>query len=418
MTSRGPEDFPARDRVPVTPQAGFLQPARVKPPGAGPVPVQPLWSAPPKTGKGTAVTVLLTVGASVALLAVAWFLWWQLGTAAFALCGILALVPLGICLLGLRWVDRWEPEPRSALLFAFLWGAGVSVGIALLAGPYVARLFYALLPGFAPEFIGPVLEAPVVEEIAKGLGVLILVFVRRSHFDGPVDGVVYAGTVAAGFAFTENILYFGSALITSGEFGAQLGFVFVLRGLFSPFAHVLFTSAIGLALGFAVRRGGTARIAGAFFLGLLAAIVGHMFWNGGTALVSGDFFAFYFLLQVPLFGLAVTGVLLLRRAEQRLTRQRLGEYAAAGWFTPQEVLMLSTRAGRHQAMAWAGRFGARRIMKTFIAEATRLALTRQQIAAGRDVAANQATERTLLQDITRTRSMMLARSAGTARGLV
>ena len=416
MTSHGPEDFPPLDRVPLTRPAGAPQPAAAAPPGAGPVPVQPLWAAQPKEGRGTALTVLLIAGASVALLLVAWFLWWQLGTAAFALCGILALAPLGICLLGLRWVDRWEPEPRSALWFAFLWGAGVSVGIALLAGPYVARFLYLLLPGFAPEFVGPVLEAPIVEEIAKGLGVLILVFVRRSHFDGPVDGVVYAGTVAAGFAFTENILYFGSALITSGGLGAELGFVFVLRGLFSPFAHVLFTSAIGLALGFAARRGGTARILGAFVVGLLAAIVGHMFWNGGTALVAGDFFAFYFLLQVPLFALAVTGVVLLRRAEQRLTRQRLGEYAAAGWFTPQEVLMLSTRAGRHQALVWAGRFGARGTMRTFIAEATRLALTRQQIAAGRDVLANQATERTLLRDLTRTRSAMLARSAGAARG--
>ncbi len=416
MTGSGPEDFPSLDRVPLTRPAGTPQPAAEAPPGAGPVPLQPLWAKQPRGGSGATATVLLIVGASVALMLVAWFLWWQLGTAAFALCGILALVPLGICLLGLRWVDRWEPEPRSALWFAFLWGAGVSVGIALLAGPYVARFFYLLLPGFAPEFVGPVLEAPVVEEIAKGLGVLILVFVRRSHFDGPVDGVVYAGTVAAGFAFTENILYFGSALITSGGLGAELGFVFVLRGLFSPFAHVLFTSAIGLALGFAARRGGTARILGAFALGLLAAIVGHMFWNGGTALVSGDFFAFYFLLQVPLFGLAVAGVVLLRRAEQRLTRQRLGEYAAAGWFTPQEVLMLSTRAGRHQALAWAGGFGARSTMKTFITEATRLALTRQQIAAGRDVPANQATERTLLRNITRTRSVMLARAAGGGRG--
>ncbi|MET4059169.1 RsiW-degrading membrane proteinase PrsW (M82 family) [Arthrobacter sp. UYP6] len=416
MSGHGPGHLPESARGSWTQSAGGAQgsrePTPAQPPGHGPAPVQPLWSAQPQGAKGTALTVLLIIGAALALLLVAWFLWSQLGSAAFALCGVLALVPLGICLLGLKWVDRWEPEPRSVLFFAFLWGAGISVGITLLAGPYVARAFYALLPGFAPEFIGPVLEAPIVEEIAKGLGVLILVFVRRSSFDGPVDGVVYAGTVAAGFAFTENILYFGSALISSGGLGAQLGFVFVLRGIFSPFAHVLFTSAIGLALGFAVRRGGTARIIGAFFLGLAVAIGGHMFWNGGTALVSGSFLIFYFLLQVPLFALAVTGVILLRRGEQRLTRKRLDEYAAAGWFTPQEVLMLSTRAGRHQALAWASAFGARRTMKTFIADATRLALTRQQIAVGRNLPTNQATEHALLQDLIRTRTVMLARSLG------
>lgn len=398
--------------LPRTPHGAAPGPARLQPPGHGPAPVQPLFSAQPRGRTGTAGTVLLIAGSTVALLLVAWFLWSRLGTVAFLLCGILALVPLGICILGLSWVDRWEPEPRSALLFAFLWGAGISVGITLLAGPYVAAVLYNLFPGVPPEFVGPVLEAPLVEETAKGLGVLLLVFVRRSHFDGPVDGIVYAGTVAAGFAFTENILYFGSALISGGGLGAELGFVFVLRGLFSPFAHVLFTSAIGVGLGLAVRRGGALRITAGFLLGLAAAVLGHMFWNGGTALVEGSFFLFYFLLQVPLFALAVTGVVLLRRAEQRLTRQRLGEYAAAGWFTPAEVLMLSTRAGRHQAMAWAGRFGARSTMKSFIREATRLALTRQQIAAGRNLPANQAAEQRLLQELTHTRTAMLARAGG------
>ena len=397
--------------LPRTDHGAVPGPARLPPPGHGPAPVQPLFSARPRGRTGTAGTVLLIIGASVALLLVAWFLWWRLGTVAFLLCGILALVPLGICILGLSWVDRWEPEPRSALLFAFLWGAGISVGITLLVGPSVSAVLYNLFPGVAPEFVGPVLEAPLVEETAKGLGVLLLVFVRRSHFDGPVDGIVYAGTVAAGFAFTENILYFGSALVTGGGLGAELGFVFVLRGLFSPFAHVLFSAAIGLGLGVAVRRGGALRITAGFLLGLAAAILGHMFWNGGTAL-AGSFFLFYFLLQVPLFALAVTGVVLLRRAEQRLTQQRLGEYAAAGWFTPAEVLMLSTRAGRHQAMAWAERFGARSAMKSFIRDATRLALTRQQLAAGRNLAANQEFERRLLQELTHTRTAMLARAGG------
>lgn len=387
--------------------ANLQQPPRHR---TGPVPA--LWTAQPRGASGRTVTVLLLSGAALALLLVAWFLWASLGAEAFVLCGVLALVPLGICLLGLHWVDRWEPEPRSALLFALLWGAGISVGITLLAGPFVGQALQALLPGMAPELMAPVLVAPLVEETAKALGVLILVFVRRSHFDGPVDGVVYAGTVAAGFAFTENILYFGSSLLTTGGLGAELGFVFVLRGLFSPFAHVLFTSAVGLSLGFAVGRGGALRIWAAFFAGLVPAVLGHMLWNGGTVLVGGNFFVFYFLLQVPIFALSVTGVVLLRRAEQRLTRRRLGEYAAAGWFTPQEVLMLSTRAGRHQALSWAGQFGARPAMKSFIQGATRLALTRQQIAAGRDLQANAATEQALLANVTRTRGLMLAGAGG------
>jgi len=51
------------------------------------------------------------------------------------------------------------------------------------------------------EVLGTVLQAPVIEEFAKGLGVLLLALLRRRHVDGPVDGVVYAMLVAAGFAF-------------------------------------------------------------------------------------------------------------------------------------------------------------------------------------------------------------------------
>jgi len=359
--------------------------------------------------------MLLLAAAAVVLVLVGLFLFAALGSEAFILCGLLALIPLGICLLGLHWIDRWEPEPRGALLFAFLWGAGVSVAITLLLGGTVNEVLVMLLPMSPAEVLTTVIQAPLVEETAKGLGVLMLVFVRRSHFDGPLDGIVYAGVVGAGFAFTENILYFSAALFEAGGLGLQLGFVFVLRGLFSPFAHVLFTAAVGLALGIAVRRPGAWRIVAGFTAGLAAAVAGHMFWNGGMALVADDFFLFYFLLQVPLFVLAVGGVSWLRRQEQQLTSQRLGEYAAAGWFTPAEVTLLSTPAGRRQALRWAGAFGAKAPMRTFIREATHLALTRQQLVNGRDPEKNAVREHQLLADLTRTRTVLLGTAAAGRR---
>ncbi|MDM7989401.1 PrsW family intramembrane metalloprotease [Arthrobacter sp. zg-Y877] len=384
------------------------------PPGYGPAhgsaPVQPFWTPPaPRRDKGLAAMVVLTVLSAVVLAGVGVFLLSRLGPPAFIICGFLALVPLAICGLGIRWVDRWEPEPRSALLFSFLWGAGVSVAAALLVGPYVTLALLQVVPAGTADLVGPVVQAPVVEETAKGLGILLLLLVRRRIFDGPVDGIVFAAAVAAGFAFTENILYFGSALLAAGpDTVYQLGFTFILRGLLSPFAHVLFTACTGLALGLASRRAGNAWILPAFVIGLIPAILGHMLWNAGPALLFGDFFLFYFVLQVPFFAAAVTGVWLLRRAEQRLTRRRLAEYASAGWFTPAEVGMLSTGAGRRQAMGWARASGVAPVMKEFIRRATRLALTRQQIAAGRDVAANLETERDLLGEITAIRTGMLA----------
>ena len=390
-------------------------PSSPAPPGSAPAPVHPIWQQqlPARPGRAwgaAAGNALLIVAAAVAMLLVGAFLLVSLGPSAFLVCGVLALAPLGICLLGLHWVDRWEPEPRAALLFAFLWGAGASVAITLLLGSAVSDVLAAALPSASADVLGTVLQAPLVEEFAKGLGVLILVFTRRSHYDGPVDGIVYAGTVAAGFAFTENILYFGSAFLEAGGVGLQLGMVFVLRGLFSPFAHVMFTLCIGIGVGLGARAGGTGRILLGFAAGLLPAVVGHMFWNGGIALVYNDFFVFYFLLQVPLFVAVLVGVVLLRRAEGRQIARRLGEYAQAGWFTAEEVAMLSTHAGRRRALSWASRVGVRPAMKRFIRDSARLAMVRQRICAGSGTERNLHAQQELLGTLTRTRGAMLARA--------
>ncbi len=376
---------------------------------SGGSPFQPVWNQPPPRRRGV-LNVLLVIVAALVVAGVLLFLSLSLGPSAFLLCGILALVPLGICLLGLRWIDRWDPEPRGALLFAFLWGAGTSVVVTLLLGTYVVDLLGSALSTTSPEVIGPVLQAPLVEEFAKGLGVLILVYTRRSHFDGPVDGIVYAGTVAAGFAFTENILYFGSAVMESGT-GAVVG-VFILRGLFSPFAHVMFTSLLGFVLGWAVSRGGgNARILGAFVLGLIPAMAGHMLWNGGTLVLFDNFLLFYLVVQVPLFVAAVVAVVLLRRSERRLTEARLGDYARAGWFTPEEVRMLATRPGRSQALAWANSVGAKQDMRAFIRTGSRIAFTRQRVLGGRRDADYASEERALLEEATQRRARIFERAS-------
>jgi uncharacterized membrane protein len=235
----------------------------------------------------------------------------------------------------------------------------------------------------------------VVEEFAKSLGLLFLLLLARKHFDGPVDGVVFAFTIAGGFAFTENILYFGRAIAESASPATDLAQIFLLRGVMSPFAHALFTGTTGLIMGLAARRWHWGVSVAAFFIGLLPAMLLHNRWNS----MGQGFLAEYILIQVPIFLLAVIGIILLRVAENRLTRQRLLEYAAAGWFTPAEVAMLATPAGRRTALAWAGRYNRRRQMKAFVKAATQLAFTRQRILSGRDVQLHQAEERQQLDNI-------------------
>ncbi|WP_457100545.1 PrsW family intramembrane metalloprotease [Microbacterium sp. P5_E9] len=327
------------------------------------------------------------------------------GTGASAVGAILALVPLTVVLLAIRIIDRWEPEPRSLVIFAIAWGAIAAVAIAL----GVDLLLTVLLrppDTQANEIFGAVVQAPIVEELGKGLGVLIIFAVGRRAFDGPIDGIVYGALIGAGFAFTENIQYFATSYIEGGV--GQTSVTFFMRGIMSPFAHVMFTSVTGFAVGLAARRGATtAQAVGPWMIGLAGAIALHAFWNASA--VFSDFFTLYLLAQIPLFIVFILGVLALRREESRLTRTRLGEFATAGWFTPQEVDMLATPAGRRTGLRWAKTLRGDRtaIMKGFILDATALAMARQREITGRDPAAIHD-ESALLERTAAARAALLA----------
>ncbi|MEV8025741.1 PrsW family intramembrane metalloprotease [Microbacterium sp. NPDC080220] len=370
---------------------------------ATPPPAPPRRDLPvPTPGAGrTVLWIVGTVLVFVALGLAAYFLTF-LGPVAAVVAGILALVPLALVLVAVRIIDRWEPEPRGLVVFALAWGAVASVALTL-----AVDLVIGLVVPQVPETLSTVVQAPIVEELAKGAGVLLVFVAARRAFDGPVDGVVYGALVGAGFAFTENILYFADSLITEGVESAA--YTFFLRGVLSPFAHVMFTAVTGYALGRAARIGlrGSAA-APRWLLGIVGAIALHALWNGSA--VFADFFALYMTLQVPLFVLFIVGVVLLRREEARLTRARLGDYAAAGWFSPGEVDMLATRAGRARAVAWARTLPGDRsaAMRRFIAEATSLAAARQRVVTGRDPAA-AVDERVYLERATRARGDVLAR---------
>ncbi|MDT0156925.1 PrsW family glutamic-type intramembrane protease [Microbacterium sp. ARD32] len=363
--------------------------------GAG-IPALPM---PVKKGRTVSIWVFGVLG--FAMLALIAYFAVFLGTGASVVGLLLAFVPLGIVLFGVHLIDRWEPEPRSLVIFALAWGGVAAVGIALLFD-----LLIRLAAGRPDAFFSAVVQAPIIEEAGKGLGVLLIFVIARRAFDGPVDGVVYGALAGAGFAFTENIQYFGQSLITGGA--GELTITFVLRGLMSPFAHAMFTALTGFALGLAARRGAAVASAlGTGTLGLLGAIALHAFWNGSSLL--GDFFTLYLTAQIPLFAGFIIAIVALRRAEARLTQRRLDDYATAGWFTSEEVVMLATPAGRRAGLRWArGLRGDRRtLMRSFIKDATALAAVRQRAITGHDAYA-ASDEQALLLRTRATRAQLLA----------
>ena len=396
MSFGGQPPAPQRFPTALAGRFGYAPPAPAAPSPAAAMPALPM---PARRGRSASVWAFGALG--FAMLALIAYFALFLGVGASVVGLVLALVPLAIVLTGVRMIDRWEPEPKSLVIFALAWGAVAAVGITLLVD-----LAFALAVGQRNEFFAAVIQAPVIEELAKGAGVLLVFVIGRRAFDGPVDGVVYGALIGAGFAFTENIQYFGTSLISGGA--GELTLTFILRGLVSPFAHAMFTALTGFAIGLAARRGSsTAAAVGSGALGLLGAVGLHAYWNGSSLL--GDFLALYLTTQVPLFIGFIIAILALRREEARLTRVRLGEYAAAGWFTPQEVEMLATPAGRRTGLQWASglRGDRREVMREFIRDAAALAAVRQRAITGRDPLA-AADEHALLMRSRDARARLLA----------
>jgi RsiW-degrading membrane proteinase PrsW (M82 family) len=93
-------------------------------------------------------------------------------------------------------------------------------------------------------FLEVVLRAPILEEAIKFL-LAFMMFYRSKDFNEPLDGLIYAGTVALGFATFENIFYVAGASAVSDEaFWKVAG----LRGLLSVPAHMLFSAFWGYAM--------------------------------------------------------------------------------------------------------------------------------------------------------------------------
>ncbi|HET9258212.1 MAG TPA: PrsW family intramembrane metalloprotease [Pseudonocardiaceae bacterium] len=261
-----------------------------------------------------------------------------------------AALPVTAVVSAFLWVDRWEPEPSRLLLAAFLWGAGVSVLGAGLVNDAATTAGERVLGAGGGDLVASVISAPLAEEAFKGAFLVGLLWWWRREFDGVVDGIVYAGLVAAGFAFTENILYFGRAFALDGG----VAFVFLVRGVLAPFAHPVFTAMTGICAGLVARRRSLPErmlLPPAVYLGAgyLGAVGLHALWNASAGL--GYLPAFYSVIMVPLFGSLIALVLWQHRREQRMVSAALPGFASAGWIAPSEVPLLASQVGRR---GWLG----------------------------------------------------------------
>ena len=129
----------------------------------------------------------------------------RFGVQAALLALLVSAVPLLIVIPTFIWLDRFEAEPTRYLVAAFP------------LGPWRPPSSRATINTSAMA----VIQATVGERRGardrgarralrrgrQGVFVLCVWWFLRREFDGLIDGMVYAGVVAAGFAFTENIQY-------------------------------------------------------------------------------------------------------------------------------------------------------------------------------------------------------------------
>ena len=293
---------------------------------------------------------------------------------------VLSSVAMSVVVLAYLWLDRWEPEPPRLLVLAFLWGASVAVVLASVIQIFVESV---VNPGHpeAVSAVSVVIGAPLTEEAAKGLFLLLMMTGRRrNELNSLTDCLVYAGLAGAGFAWLEDILYISSG----GTLGASL-VTAALRLIMAPFAHSLFTTMFGIGVYFALQQRKSLAKVGCILLGYLGAVVMHGLWNGSSLLGVEAYFAVYVFWMVPIFGLMIVLGVQSRRREQRVVAAKLPGMVAAGLVTPNEATWLGSIPNRKLAIGQATRLGGRQAgkgVKNFAAQVVELAFVRDRIDKG------------------------------------
>jgi RsiW-degrading membrane proteinase PrsW (M82 family) len=375
--------------------AGFATPIAIKPAG----------------NKNAIKIVLGIVAALVALLLgliVLLLIGVETGLVPLLIGLVSATLPVPLYLVLVLWIDRYEAEPPWMLATAFFWGALVAVFFAFLINTMgfvaVTWMTHSLQAG---QTFGAVISAPIVEESSKALIILIFFFWKKDEFDGVIDGIVYAAMVGLGFAMTENIQYYGKAVLHGG--GGGLTFVFILRGFLAPFSHPMFTSLTGIGLGLARQSRNTAVKWISPVLGLLAAISMHSIWNGSGAIFGGiGFILTYVLIMIPAFFIMLVVIALALRREGQIVREYLIPDFQGGLLTQQEYNQLCTIRGRMGSSFNAlsrGGFGQWQAARQLNQLASELAFHRSRVARGisaadareREAAYRQALENLLRQ---------------------
>ncbi|MDR0960370.1 MAG: PrsW family intramembrane metalloprotease [Propionibacteriaceae bacterium] len=319
-------------------------------------------------------------------------------------------------------IDRFRPQRLIVWALALGWGGLAAMCFSLYANTWAASQMAVL--GLAPGMSDPrpaIYIAPFIEEASKGTILFIIAFLARDRIVSAVSGVVLGALAGAGFAFSENIVYYARAIVygsytaSTGDLQAAVRELVLLRGLYTCFGHPTFTAMIGLGLAVGVRhRSKIVRVI-APAAGFLAAALLHMLFNGISSIVSGDALIYVYLLFGLPFAIG-TLILVIRTAvrQARLIRERLGDYVVMGWLPQRYPALFASLKNRIWSLLMSPWYGS--VIATWRLQqaVTELAYLRDRVTRGVVGDGGRERERELIGVIRRARA---AKGLETAAGL-
>lgn len=274
----------------------------------------------------------------------------------FIIATVAATVPCIFYIMAILWLDRHEKEPFYLIAGAFIWGALVSSLFAVIVNTLFKDI--ATIVSGNPnigQFLTVVFSAPLFEESSKALALLILFLFMRHEFDNVTDGIIYGSLVGMGFALTENINYFASAMNQAGVLG--LGLQFIGRSILFGLGHAMFTGTTGAGLGYArqTHKGLAVKII-VPIVAFMLAIGEHFLWNSVCvaigAISQNLMFNVFILWPLQSIVLALPVLIALLaiayfalKQEKAVIKEQLAEELKNGVVLPDEYEAL-TRGGR------------------------------------------------------------------------
>ncbi len=283
----------------------------------------------------------------------------------YAVSAIAAIIPMIIYLVLIWRFDRYNREPFGLVLKNYLWGALGAIFFAIIGSGILNSLLSLFIQSNTQlEHIETMFVAPFVEEITKGI--FLVIMVTNKKFENITDGIVYGGAIGLGFGMTENFFYF----IAFGNSPSQWFSLVIIRTLFSGVMHCVATASFGAFLGYAKFKNIFYKLTFPV-IGIMLAMFIHFAWNFSVSFKETTPLGFLFMFFTVIIFIIVFSIATLN--EKKIIYAELLEEVVDGLIPIEHLEILNS--SKRNRLGWVDE----RIRKLYIRAATTLAFRKMEL---------------------------------------